>query len=357
MANASYSSLPKEEDDDGDNASTDIESHNDKDTEEIDHDTVPSIETPDGIVDNEVMGLESDSPWHLKLKVLIKQAVPICISFFLGVGGGFFNLIYAGTFTYNNSHSTVFAAVSLANMFTNVTFLSLLVGLSSAIETIGSQNNGRKQYREVGLVLQRGMAVLWCLMVPIIVLWLNADKLFRLVGIEKDVCDVLEIYVRIRILTTPMDVVNVTYEKYLMSIGVVHPTMWDSIAFNILILAFNSLFVHHYKFGFECLAWTWVIATYISGLIQIVLSLQYDEVRRTLQRPSWEALNLSKIYEFISLGLPGTVMLCSEWWAFEILTLFASALGTSKLAAQSIIMQTASLCFMMPLGLGSCILL
>lgn len=49
-------------------------------------------------------------------------------------------------------------------------------------------------------------------------------------------------------------------------------------------------------------------------------------------------------------------MLCSEWWAYEVLNLFASfkdtgAVGTA-VAAQTIILQTASLVFMIPLGLG-----
>lgn len=56
--------------------------------------------------------------------------------------------------------------------------------------------------------------------------------------------------------------------------------------------------------------------------------------------------------EFVSLGVPGTVMLCSEWWAYEILTIFASMLGTEEVAAQSVILQTAGLAFMLPLGLG-----
>ncbi len=45
-------------------------------------------------------------------------------------------------------------------------------------------------------------------------------------------------------------------------------------------------------------------------------------------------------------------MLCSEWWAFEILTAFAAVIGTQEVAAQTIILQIASLSFMVPLGLG-----
>ena len=57
-------------------------------------------------------------------------------------------------------------------------------------------------------------------------------------------------------------------------------------------------------------------------------------------------------WEFISLGLPGTAMLCSEWWAFEATVIMAGFLGTEQVAAQVIILQVASLAFMVPLGLG-----
>ncbi|CAK9249953.1 unnamed protein product [Sphagnum jensenii] len=45
-------------------------------------------------------------------------------------------------------------------------------------------------------------------------------------------------------------------------------------------------------------------------------------------------------------------MVCSEWWAYEILTLLASQLGTYEVAAQTIIIQTASLTYMVPMGIS-----
>lgn len=45
-------------------------------------------------------------------------------------------------------------------------------------------------------------------------------------------------------------------------------------------------------------------------------------------------------------------MLCSEWWAFEILCIFASRLGSNEVAAQTIIGQMSALAFMIPLGVG-----
>ena len=172
----------------------------------------------------------------------------------------------------------------------------------------------------------------------------------NITGIEEDVCLVVQRYIRIRSFTLPMDVVNISFEKYLMSIGVVKPSMWSNISFNICLLLSNSFFVYVLEWDYTCLAYSWVISTYFMALVQWGLSWNHPSVQRTLQ--PWSKESLNGWGQFIALGVPGTIMLCSEWWAYEILSLFASFKGTDAVAAQTIIGQTASLVFMIPLGLG-----
>ena len=84
------------------------------------------------------------------------------------------------------------------------------------------------------------------------------------------------------------------------------------------------------------------------------MSQRYPEVKRTftaLREFDWSQ-STKEWWQFISLGLPGTAMLCSEWWAFEVTVIMAGFLGTEQVAAQVIILQVASLAFMVPLGLG-----
>jgi hypothetical protein len=92
---------------------------------------------------DELFGLDEDSTNAAKLIILSKQSAPVIASFFLGLVGNFINLLFAGRFIpTDGDRSVVFAGISLANMFVNVTCLSLLLGMSSAVETLGSQHNG-----------------------------------------------------------------------------------------------------------------------------------------------------------------------------------------------------------------------
>lgn len=298
------------------------------------------------------VNLSEDSSTIERLFVLIKQSFPVMSSFLLANTGQFINLMFAGHYVYSNGDkSIVFAGISLANMFANVTCQSLIVGMSGAIETLGSQNNGAGRYKEVGYILQRAYCIISCFAGPFMLLWYFSGDFFRMLGIDPDVCDVISAYLRVRMLCIPLDVFNISYEKYLMAIGVVKPSMYAFMAFDTGLLCIDLLFVVVLKLPYICLAWGWVIAAYCGAFMQRYTSRNHPSVLRTIQ--PWDFPQArTKWKEFIQLGLPGTVMLCAEWWAFEILTIFASFLGTEAVAAQSVIVSCAALVFMIPLGIG-----
>lgn len=60
----------------------------------------------------------------------------------------------------------------------------------------------------------------------------------------------------------------------------------------------------------------------------------------------------SKLGTVTSLGLAGTIMVCSEWFAWEAIALATSLLGPVALAAQSILLSTASILFQVPQAMG-----
>lgn len=55
--------------------------------------------------------------------------------------------------------------------------------------------------------------------------------------------------------------------------------------------------------------------------------------------------------EFAKLMIPGMLMMCLEWWAFEIGIFLTGLLGKTDLGAQSVVLNIDSLWFQLPLGL------
>jgi MATE family multidrug resistance protein len=297
------------------------------------------------------LDLRPDSSTLDRCKLILGMAGPVMVSFFLSLGSNFVILFFAGKISTAQNDESVFAGVSMANMFANVSCFSILSGMTGAVETLASQNNGAKNYRAVGLVLQRSIVVLSFLLLPIVIIWLNTQSIFLAIGTDADICHVMGTYMRIRLFSIPADIVFKSYEKYLVCQGVTRPGMLSQIAMIGVIAGLATLFVVGLGFDYHSLAWAQVITGCVGLAMMVGTSWNHPAVRRTMQAPSWEAL--SDIREFFSLGVPGLIMLCAEWWAFELLTVLASWLGAEAVAAETIIMQIASLAFMLPLGLGT----
>lgn len=54
----------------------------------------------------------------------------------------------------------------------------------------------------------------------------------------------------------------------------------------------------------------------------------------------------------VRLAIPGMIMVTAEWFAFEVLTVASGQLGTSYLAAQSVLVTLSSTTFQIPFPLS-----
>jgi multidrug resistance protein, MATE family len=296
----------------------------------------------------------SDSAFALSIK-LWKIAMPLSLSYLLRQGEVFVLLYIAGYISKLYGDPTIFAAISLALMFLNVSCLSITLGMATALDTLCSQHYGNKNFRKVGIVLQRSLIVMWSMLVPIGVIWMFSRKIFTSIGSDSHTCDIIVQYLSITAITLPVRVVGICYRRFLVAIGISWPAMYSSISLVFSLVACALLMVykgHHlHGGGVVHLAWASVISTHISIITLFATSWRLRDVQKCLQTPTVEAF--SNIYEFICLGIPGCVMVCSEWWCFELLTVFANRLGPAAVTGQTLIFQLGNLCFMLPSCLGS----
>jgi multidrug resistance protein, MATE family len=57
---------------------------------------------------------------------------------------------------------------------------------------------------------------------------------------------------------------------------------------------------------------------------------------------------------YLKFGIPSTLLVCFEWWAFELLAIFSGWLDESgtQLAAQVALLQMFSMSYMVPMGIS-----
>lgn len=59
-----------------------------------------------------------------------------------------------------------------------------------------------------------------------------------------------------------------------------------------------------------------------------------------------------ELCNYLKIGVSGMLMLCFEWWAFELLAIFTGLLGVDQLAAEVVIINMITFIFMLPLGIS-----
>jgi len=57
------------------------------------------------------------------------------------------------------------------------------------------------------------------------------------------------------------------------------------------------------------------------------------------------------ILDYFKLGVPCTIMVCTEWWAYQVMTIFSGKIGVPEQAAQITLTSITGILFMIAVGL------
>ena len=89
------------------------------------------------------------------------------------------SLLYSG-----HKNKDYLASIGLGISFGNAFGFTMVFGIDRACQTLASQAHGAHNLRRVGVILQRSIVILFVVSLPILSLWLNAEKIF--LGLRQD---------------------------------------------------------------------------------------------------------------------------------------------------------------------------
>nr|XP_027778116.1 multidrug and toxin extrusion protein 1-like [Marmota flaviventris] len=239
-------------------------------------------------------------------------------------------------------------AVTLAIAVINVTGISVGHGLSSACDTLISQTYGSQNLKYVGVILQRGMLILLLCCFPCWALFLNTQHILLLFRQDPDVSRLTQTYVMIFIPALPATFLYILQVKYLLNQGIVLPQILTGVAANLVNALANYLFLHQLHLGVMGSALANMIAQFTLALLLFLYILG-----RKLHQATWGGWSLECLQDwasFLRLAIPSMLMLCIEWWAYEIGSFLCGILGMVELGAQSIVYELAIIVYMIPAG-------
>ncbi|XP_045680574.1 multidrug and toxin extrusion protein 2 isoform X3 [Phyllostomus hastatus] len=242
------------------------------------------------------------------------------------------------------------ASVTLAVAFVNVCGVSIGFGFSSACDTLMSQSFGSPNKTQVGDILQRGVLLLLLCCFPCWALFLNTQQILLLLGQDPDVSRLTQEYVLIAIPSLPVVFLYNLLAKYLQNQGIVWPQVLSGVVGNGINGLANYILVSVLDLGVRGSAY----ASTVAHIVQMTFLFLYIMLKK-LHMATWAGWSIQCLQDwgpFFRLAVPSMLMLCIEWWAYEIWSFLMGLRSVLDLSAQAILYEVATVIYMVPAGLS-----
>ncbi|EPS33023.1 hypothetical protein PDE_07984 [Penicillium oxalicum 114-2] len=282
--------------------------------------------------------------WQREMEVLIRYSAPLMITFMLQ-----YSLTVASIFTVGHLGKEELGAVSLASMTVTITGNAVYSGLATSLDTLCAQAYGSGKKKLVGLQMLRMVYFLLVVTVPIAIIWYFSENVLDKIVPEKRVAKMAGLYLKVALLGLPGYACFESGKRYLQAQGVFSASLYVLLICAPLNAFLNWFFVWKLQWGFIGAP----IAVVITENLLPICLFAYIYFR--VGSECWCGFTRRAFDNWgpmIRLALPGLMMVEAECLAFEVLTLASSYLGTSELAAQSILATISSIVWQIPFPLS-----
>lgn len=283
-----------------------------------------------------------------ELKFLIQSSVPLVITFLLQ-----YSLTVASIFSVGHLGKSELAAVSLASMTANITGFALIQGLATCLDTLCAQAYGAGRYFLVGEYFQKCTLMVAACFLPVGVFWIYAEPILAMfVGNEDPaLVSLAASYLQIVLVGTPAYIAFECGKRFVQAQGIFHASTIVLVICAPINAFLNYLLVWSPSIGIGFIGapWAVVIAQWLMAILLFCYVLFIDG------RKCWGGISSSVFANWtvmFKLAIPGVIMIEAEFFAFEILTLAAAQLGTTALAAQSVMATVSSMSYQIPFALS-----
>jgi len=294
--------------------------------------------------------VSSPRPLREEVRRLAAIAVPVALSQLAIMSMGFVDLVVVGRVSVE-----AFAAVSLANPWQYATLL-FANGFLMALDPIVSQAHGARDGERAGRALQQGL-VLALLMSPWVILaWTQTEEVLLALGQQARLAHEAERFLLVQIPSIPFFLTYAALRQYLQGREIVRPVLWVVLLGNVVnafanwVLVFGKLGAPPLGLVGSGLATSLTrIAMFGAGVGLVAAFRLHEGAWVPWSRAAFAPAGLRAL---LALGFPISLQMSLEMWAFAASNLIAGRLGAEAVAAHGMVMNLASITFMVPLGIA-----
>ncbi|XP_059640298.1 protein DETOXIFICATION 14-like [Cornus florida] len=247
------------------------------------------------------------------------------------------------------------SSVAIGSSLSSVTGFSLLLGFASALETLCGQAYGAEQYQKVGIYTCTAIISLMMVCLPVCLVWIFLGKLLVFIGQDPSISYEAGKYAIWLIPALFGYAILQSLIRYFQTQSIILPMLLSSCTILCLHVPLCWFLVFKLELGSTGAA----LAVGVSYWLNVLLLWLYMMYSSSCEKTRLQFSNeiFLNIWEFFSIGIPSAVMICLEWWSFELLILLSGLLPNPKLEASvlSICLTTTALHFFIPYGFSAAV--
>jgi len=290
-----------------------------------------------GVVGNGACTGDENDSRTIPFRKLFRLTIPLSSANVILFVINLVNIAFVGQLLGKFELAVSVLALSVYNIFG----LATVFGVNTALEPLCGQAYGAKMYRMVGTYTQKSIILNGLLSLMIMATWfLCGEGGFRY--LTRDLA-VAKASARFLVLVSPSLPFNAVFEslkRYLACQGILRPVTITSLMCLLLCPLYNWLFILRMGLGLDGAALTHVSLSASMALMFFIMTCVIEWYKRSVDGAAvtWHGWSLDafKGYsQFLSLAVPGFVMLVSEWLTFEILIILSSFLPDDAQLAMS----------------------
>ncbi|GJN02950.1 hypothetical protein PR202_ga20346 [Eleusine coracana subsp. coracana] len=200
---------------------------------------------------------------------------------------------------------------------------------ATALDTLCGQAFGARQYHLLGVYKQRAMLVIGLTCVPFSLLWANAGRILAFIGQDPAVAAEAGTYARWLIPSIFVNVPLQCHIRFLQTQSLVLPVAASSGFTALCHEAVCWALVYRAGMGIKGAA----LSNAISYAVNLIMLALYVRLSSACER-TWNGFSMEGLKElrpFAALAVPSALMICLEFWAFEIVVLVSGLLPNPQL--------------------------
>jgi MATE family multidrug resistance protein len=288
---------------------------------------------------------------RIELAQLLKLSWPVVISRLGIMAMGLSDAIVVGRYsaTQLGYHAMAWAPTSV--------IFTMAIGLLTGVQVMTSRAVGEGRWRETGAVLRRGLSYsLWIGLLSGLLLAVGGPAFLHSIGLERDLADGASRALLIFCLSLPVYTVSVCASSWMEGLSRPGPGAWMMWIANALNLALDLLLVPG-SFGLPALgavggAWATTGARTLlaAGMLVYIATMPEARALGVFERPARDRAAES---EQRRIGFGAGASNFFEVAAFASMNIIAGWTGGLAVAAWAIVLNVASIVFMVPLGVAT----